>query len=73
MISATYRAAHAPGCPYLTWFAQNARWQPNLPEGGPLHPLSLLVREIMVEELCSCCSTLDRATPLVARCPQESR
>jgi len=62
MSAPTYPAAHAALCPYLEWYNQNARWQPN-------HPLSLLVREIMVKELCNCVGSPPDAPSLEGACP----
>jgi hypothetical protein len=59
MRASTNRKSHRKGCGYARWYDESARWQPNLPEGGSLHPLSALVREIMVEQYCTC-HTLQR-------------
>ena len=41
------RAAHDAKCGYAKWYDSQARWQ-------PIGSLSDLVREIMVEEDCTC-------------------
>lgn len=38
---------HKKGCPYLSWYNDNARWQPR-------DALSEVARKVMVETVCTC-------------------
>ncbi len=43
----THRIEHKDDCEYSKWYDATARWQ-------PWHPLSEVVREIVVDEFCTC-------------------
>lgn len=53
-MKSTEREDHADKCPYKEWLDSSGRWQPNLPEGGRLHPLSQVVREVVRDTYCTC-------------------
>ena len=56
---------HNNKCPYVSWYNDNARWQPR-------GPLSEVAREVMVELACTCATQKvvqsDSATPWTCEC-----